>query len=119
MSAPGIIDVDLLIDSACDDREIAADLVRLYFELTGQEMLRLDEAVANGDFATISAVAHKCAGSSISCGMTRLSELLRNLEQQSAEGIPPDLPDQMEQIKAEMTAVKAAAEKHFDCTFSS
>jgi HPt (histidine-containing phosphotransfer) domain-containing protein len=111
------VDIGLLMDVASDDREIAADLVRLYFEQTRQEMLQLEAAADSGDFTAVSTIAHRCAGSSTSCGMTKLFEMLRDLERQSVESIPPDLPDQLEKIKAEMVAVKTVTEDYFNCTF--
>jgi len=40
MSATDTVDLELLMESSCDDREIAIELIQLYFDLTGKELDR-------------------------------------------------------------------------------
>ena len=106
------------MDASGGDREIASSLVRLYFELTGVEITRLEEAVREEDAAAVSAIAHKCAGSSVSCGMPALGVMLKNLESESAKGMPTDTSERMQEINREMAAVRSAFETHFGCSFA-
>ena len=117
MNTTDSIDLKLLMESSCDDRDIAIDLIHLYFDLTGEELARLEEAAGNGDAATVSAVAHKCAGSSVACGMTTLGILLRALELDAKQGLPENFPEQLKNIKEEMSAVRDILNNHFNCAF--
>jgi HPt (histidine-containing phosphotransfer) domain-containing protein len=117
MTALETINVSNLMDASGGNQEIAISLVSLYFELTGSEITKLEEAIRAGDAATVSAVAHKCAGSSSSCGMPSLAALLKNLEKASAHGMPADAPEQMQKINTEMVALRTAFEAHFGCAF--
>lgn len=118
MTASGTINVSNLMDASGGDREIAISLVSLYFELTGAEIIKLEEAVRAGNAAVVSAVAHKCAGSSVSCGMPVLAAMLKNLETTSAQEMPADIPERMQAIREEMAAVRTAFETHFGCSFA-
>ena len=117
MLALETINVSNLMDASGGDREIAMSLVSLYFELTGSEIAKLEEAIRTGNSATTSAVAHKCAGSSSSCGMPALAVMLKDLEKASAQSMPADAPERMQEIRKEMAAVRTAFEAHFGCSF--
>lgn len=117
MTDLGTINVSNLMDASGGDREIAISLVTLYFELTGAEITKLEEAVRTGDAPVVSAVAHKCAGSSSSCGMPVLAVMLKDLEKTSAQGMPADVAERMQGICKEMAAVRTAFETHFGCSF--
>ncbi|MCC7299558.1 MAG: Hpt domain-containing protein [Verrucomicrobia bacterium] len=119
MDALKDMDIAALMDATGGNRDIAKDLARLYLDLTGQELARLDQAVTDGDEEKVSAIAHKCAGSSISCGLIKLSTLLKALELSSAQEMPPDILGQIEGIRNEMSAAKTALEAYFDCSFAS
>jgi HPt (histidine-containing phosphotransfer) domain-containing protein len=106
------------MDASGGNREVAVSLVQLYFELTGGEMTRMAEAISGNCPETVSAIAHKCAGSSISCGMIRLADLLKTLETSSAQVMPADAPGQLEEIQKEMSAMKTAFETHFNCSIA-
>ncbi len=108
-----------LLDASGGNREIACSLARLYFELTAGEITRLADAIAAGDAATASAVAHKCAGSSISCGMAALAAQLKSLELESLRGMPANAAEQLAEIRKELAAVQTAMETYFDCSFTS
>jgi len=117
MTDLGTINVSNLMDASGGDQEIAISLVSLYFELTGAEITKLEEAVRTGDAPLVSSVAHKCAGSSSSCGMPVLAVMLKDLEKTSAQSMPADAPERMQEICKEMAAVRAAFETHFGCSF--
>jgi len=119
MTISGNVDLSGLLDAAGGDREIAASLIHLYFELTGGEIVQLKEAVREGNAKRVSAIAHKCAGSSISCGMTSLAALLKALETDSAQNMPADADQRLEEVCNELSAVQTALETHFNCSFAS
>jgi len=117
MTASGTIDITGLMEASGDDRELAISLVQLFFDLTQGEMDLLAEAIQNDRPSTVSSIAHKCAGSSIACGMTRLATLLKTLEMESKPGMPTNVSAQLEEILEEMRAVKLVLERHFNCSF--
>lgn len=119
MTASGTVDVTSLLDASGGNQEIAASLARLYFELTAGEITRLAAAITGGDASAVSAIAHKCAGSSISCGMAALAAQLKNLELESARGMPANAAEQLAQIRKELAAVQTAMETYFNCSFAS
>lgn len=119
MTASGTVDVRSLLDASGGNRETAASLARLYFELTADEITRLDAAITAGDASTASAIAHKCAGSSIACGMSVLAAQLKKLELESARGMPANAAEQLADIRGELAAVQTAMENHFNCSFAS
>jgi HPt (histidine-containing phosphotransfer) domain-containing protein len=118
MTALETINVSNLMDASGGNQEIAISLVSLYFELTGGEISKLEEAIRAGDASTVSAIAHKCAGSSVSCGMPALAVMLKNLEMESTKGMPADVSERMQEINKEMVSVRAAFETHFGCSFA-
>jgi len=117
MNVSETIDITLLMEASGDDRDIAIDLIHLFFDLTGKELDRLEDAAGNGDAATVSAVAHKCAGSSVACGITTLGALLRALELDAKQDLPTNLSDQLKRIREEMATVRDTLNKHFQCNF--
>lgn len=107
------------MEASCDDRDIAVDLVQLFFELTGQEMVGLKEAADTGNTESVVSISHKCAGSSSSCGLLALANMLRTIELDAKQnGLPDDLQDRLKKIDEEMNAAKAGLEAHFNCVFT-
>ncbi|MBM4153147.1 MAG: hypothetical protein FJ220_06470, partial [Kiritimatiellaceae bacterium] len=80
-------DVERLLETSGDDRSLAVELLSLYLELTGKELDRLQIVASIGDNKSIHSIAHKCAGSSITCGMQELADILRELEYASVESV--------------------------------
>ena len=118
MSDPVGINLEILMDAACNDQDIAATLLKLFFELTGQEKTRLTDAVAQGNFATASAVAHKIAGSCASCGMSGVAARFRELEHLCKESLPADINERLQVIDLELLDIRCGLEKHFNCSLA-
>jgi len=105
------------MEASDDDRDIAIELANLYFELTDEELVGLKEAANTGQRETVSAIAHKCSGSSAACGISGLANLLKSLELDTKQGLPDDLQERLGKIDAEMNAARAALGTHFNCAF--
>ena len=118
MNMPDGMDIAVLMDAACNDQEIAATLLKLFFELTSQEQAHLNDAVAQGNAPTASAVAHKVAGSCASCGMNRLAALFRETEHLCKETLPGDINERIQAITQEMIKIRLDLEKYFNCTLT-
>lgn len=111
------LDIDALMDACAGDREVAVELVGLFCEATGPEFSRLESAAAGRNASELSAAAHKCAGSSGTCGMLELARHLRELEVASADGIPPDLDARMDAISREKEDVRRLLHETFQQSF--
>ena len=106
MNALKTIDSTLLMDAAGGDRNMAAELIQLYLDLTAKELDLLEEAVSGGDAPAIQAIAHKCAGSSITCGMNEMAGLMKDLEYEASLGLLENAEKQLKLIKDGLTAIK-------------
>lgn len=104
------IDIDRLMEASGSDPALAEELVELYLELTGKEVVLLQKAAEAGDTAAVHAIAHKCAGSSVTCGMKELAETLRNLEYETFSGLPDDLSERLNQINKQLDVIRTEAE---------
>ena len=112
------IDINALMDAACKDLSIAKELLKLFFELTGQEQTRLSAAAAQGDAPTASAVAHKIAGSCSACGMSELAARFRELERLCKGSLPDDLNERLQSVYGELQNIRHGLEEYFNCSFA-
>lgn len=110
--------MNILMDAACQNQEIASGLMNLFFELTGQEQARLAVVIAEGNSASASAVAHKIAGSCASCGMSGLAARFRELEHLCKTSIPEDVNERLQTIDREMQEVRRSLELYFNCSLA-
>lgn len=109
MNALKTIDVTILMDAAGGDRDMAVELIQLYLDLTAKELVLLEEAVANGDAPAIHAIAHKCSGSSMTCGMNEMAGLMKDLEYESSLGLLDDAHNRLTLIKEGLSAIEIDA----------
>ena len=115
MTAPGI-DISVLMDAACNDRDMAIDLMKMFFDLSAKEQIRIADAVSRHDHAGVSAVAHKLAGSCIACGMAGLSARFKDIEHLSKAAMPEDIRGRLQTIDRELQDIRRSLENHFNCT---
>jgi HPt (histidine-containing phosphotransfer) domain-containing protein len=118
MNVPSGMDMNVLMDAACQNQELAAGLMKLFFELTGQEQSRLAGIIAEGNSASASAVAHKIAGSCASCGMSGLAARFRELEHLCKTAIPGDVGERLQAIDREMHEIRLGLEIYFNCSLA-
>lgn len=105
------IDLDVLIESACGDREIAIELLDLYFDQTGQEMALLIDAATSDDVSAVKASAHKMVGSSMACGLIDLTDELHDLEELCRqEKMPDDIDERMKRLTNQLSAAREYVE---------
>ena len=75
-----LVDMTLLRDASGDDPVRMRDLIALYFGQMNEQAPQLGAAIAAGASDEVRRIAHRCAGSSASCGMLGLVAPLRDLE---------------------------------------
>lgn len=119
MNLPAGIDINVLMDAACNNQDVATGLMKLFFELTGQEQTRLVSAIEQKNAAAASAIAHKVAGSCASCGMSGLASCFRDLEHLCKIEIPEDVGNRLQAINDEMQELRCGLEKYFACSLTS
>lgn len=97
------IDSEALFDAAGGEPEVVEELLELFFDLTGQEVIRLVSAAADGDANAVAEAAHKIVGSSATLGLGGLATDLRELEQRCKQGLPDDMDERIRRIKDHLT----------------
>jgi HPt (histidine-containing phosphotransfer) domain-containing protein len=103
-------------DLAGGDNECARDLLTLYLADTSAQITLMVSGLAAGRPADVGRAAHTCAGSSSTCGIDRLAELFRRLEEQVRGNRIDELSDTLplvveafDQVHRHLTEVIAAS----------
>jgi HPt (histidine-containing phosphotransfer) domain-containing protein len=101
-----LVDLEQL-QSACDgDAELMRELLGLYFRQADEIMAGLGHAIPAGDVGQVDYLAHKLAGSSLSCGMSALVPALRQLEHNAKDGHLQGAADWFAQVGVQLEAVR-------------
>jgi CheY-like chemotaxis protein len=80
-----LVDLALLSDAAGNDQGRMRDLAGLYFRQMAEQVPLLGAAIVAGSAGEVRRIAHRCAGSSASCGMVGVVPPLRDLERMGKE----------------------------------
>ena len=80
------VDLELLNSIFDNDSDQVQEVLLLYLEQASAQIQNIGVAIQSKTYADINHHAHKCAGSSASCGMTRIVPFLRELERMGKEG---------------------------------
>jgi PAS domain S-box-containing protein len=78
-SAP-LVDVERMHEMMGEEAVEFSEILNLYLDEMGKNLNRLDAAVAASDHHQVELIAHNCAGTSASCGMTAVTIPFRELE---------------------------------------
>src|SRR5262249_53743358 len=89
---PVLVAMTLLAAAAGRDEARMHDLVRLYAKQMAEQVPLLEAAIAAGAAGEVRQIAHRCAGSSASCGMIGVVPALRDLERMGKERRLADAP---------------------------
>jgi HPt (histidine-containing phosphotransfer) domain-containing protein len=79
------VDLALLNEVFDNDPTQVREVLVLYLDQTRDQLEKIGHAIASGAAEDLRQVAHKAAGSSSSCGMTRIVPVLRELERMGRE----------------------------------
>lgn len=87
-AAPGdpTVDIERLKEISDGSPERLRELISLYFSQAEELIKGVGAAIAAGSAKEVTRLAHKLAGSSLSCGMTAIVPSLQKLEQQGKQG---------------------------------
>jgi CheY-like chemotaxis protein/HPt (histidine-containing phosphotransfer) domain-containing protein len=100
------VDMKRLLEFAEGDMGNLRELVSLYVQQTTQQLNQLRAAVAAGHAAEVRRVAHSCAGASATCGMRRITPLLRQMEARAEAGELAELPRLLAQAEEEFRRIQ-------------
>jgi CheY-like chemotaxis protein/nitrogen-specific signal transduction histidine kinase/HPt (histidine-containing phosphotransfer) domain-containing protein len=100
------VEMDRLRELTDGVPENLRELITLYLDQTGEQLPQMQAAVQANRPAEVRRLAHSCAGASSTCGMGRLAPMLRQLENQSAEGNLEGAAQLCIQINAEFLCIR-------------
>jgi len=100
------VDFDRLMEFAEGDLNNLQELVTLYIQQTTQQINQLRTALAAGNAAEVRRVAHSCAGASATCGMRRITPMLRRMEAQAEAGDLSEGPRMLAEIEQEFHVIQ-------------
>ncbi|MCD8351208.1 MAG: Hpt domain-containing protein [Planctomycetaceae bacterium] len=101
-----VFDMNQLLESTCDDRELAAQVVGVFLNDIPKQLTDLDAAIAANDVKTAERVAHSIKGASATVGGEMLRVTALECEQKARDGdinglmtYIPDLKSRYELLK--------------------
>lgn len=74
------------LEQAGDDEELLAELLALLRQSTADDLVRMKQALAEGDGPALANAAHNTKGAAASLGMEKLRQVAYHLEQAGREG---------------------------------
>ena len=101
------VDLDYLFDAAGGTESDVRELVELYLRVTAEQLESLSDLIKRGDVNATKRVAHTLIGSSVTCGMTAIVQLLRKLEQISSMSDLVEAEKLLAQINREFERTQA------------
>ncbi|KAJ8062534.1 hypothetical protein OCU04_009062 [Sclerotinia nivalis] len=107
----------LEMDDDEDEREFSRSIVFGFFEQAEQTFTKMDDALEEGDLATLSSLGHFLKGSSATLGLTKVKdscEKIQHYGQKKDEAGTTDEPDEdkcLERIKETLVSVKEEYEE--------
>jgi PAS domain S-box-containing protein len=102
-SPPPPVDMDLFMELAGNNRQRLQELAAHYLRQTTEQLVKLRDAIATGTATDVKRIAHSAAGSSATCGMNPMVELLRELERMGDTGRLAEAPRAFAAVQEEFT----------------
>jgi PAS domain S-box-containing protein len=109
---PPLVDMALLSDAAGQDETRLLDLIRLYSKQMAEQVPLLEAAIAEGAAEEVRQIAHRCAGSSASCGMLGVVPPLQDLERMGKERRLADAPRAFAELERRLGMVRDRLRQH-------
>jgi CheY-like chemotaxis protein len=101
------VDMKRLMEFAEGDMDNLRELVSLYLQQTAQQLNQIRTALAAGNAAEVRRIAHSCAGASATCGMRRITPLLRQMEARAEAGDLSALPQLLAQAEHQFQQIQS------------
>lgn len=103
-----IFDMEQLLNSTCDDKELAGQVVEVFLADIPVQLDDLDKALAAGDAKTAERVAHSIKGASATVGGELLRGVAFECEQYGREARLDELKAKMPLLKEQYQALCCA-----------
>ena len=100
------VEMERLLDFTDGNLDSLRELVSLYLDQTGKQLVQLEAAAQTGACQDVRRLAHSCAGASATCGMSQLVPLLRELERQGYEEKLTTAPQLCQQAGREFERIR-------------
>src|SRR6266568_818211 len=107
------IDVERMHEAMGDEPDEFAEILNLYLEGMSKNLGQLEMALSSGDHHEVESLAHNCAGTSASCGMTAIVLPLRELEDAAREGRLANGPFAFARAKQEFARIETFLNQNF------
>jgi len=107
------IDVERMHEAMGDEPDEFAEILNLYLEGMSKNLGQLEMALSSGDHHEVESLAHNCAGTSASCGMTAIVFPLRELEDAAREGRLANGPFAFARAKQEFARIETFLNQNF------
>lgn len=108
------VDVECLIDVASENPARLKRIIELYIHHTAELLEELKIAIKQELAGDVHAIAHKCLGSSQTCGMIAIVPSLKELERISKEGDLNDAEDQLKTAQAAFEKIKRFLDEYVE-----
>ena len=108
-----IVDLACLTDTASTPAKLK-HIVELYLRHTGERLEEIQTALAEGSAGDVYDLAHKCLGSSTTCGMTAMVAPLRELQRMGKSEDLTDAPNQFSAAKVAFQQLKPFLERYIE-----
>jgi CheY-like chemotaxis protein len=107
-----LVDLTLLADASGHDDARMRDLIGLYSRQMAEQVPLLEAAIAAGAAGEVRRIAHRCAGSSASCGVLGVVPPLRDLERMGKERRLADAPRVFAELERKLKMVRDRLREH-------
>jgi CheY-like chemotaxis protein/HPt (histidine-containing phosphotransfer) domain-containing protein len=107
------IDIDMVTENYGEDgQEMVQELLPLFLHDAEKQLSLLNSALHEQDKRKIQRTAHTLKGSSANVGMKTLVDHCRQIEQLLESGDLKQLPDQLNRLQSEFSAIQAALQRN-------
>ncbi|MCD8139274.1 MAG: Hpt domain-containing protein [Planctomycetaceae bacterium] len=103
-----VFDMNQLLESTCDDRELAAQVVGVFLNDIPKQLADLDAAIAAADVKTAERVAHSIKGAAATVGGESLRATALDCEQLAREGDLDGVQSHIPDLKSHYDLLKNA-----------
>jgi signal transduction histidine kinase/HPt (histidine-containing phosphotransfer) domain-containing protein len=108
-----LVDIVCLTDTASNPEKLR-HIIELYLRHTGERLEELNTALKQESASDVYAIAHKCLGSSRTCGMTAIVPALTELQRMGKAGDLDGAADQFNTAQAAFQKLKPFLELHLE-----
>lgn len=108
-----IVDMECLTNTASTPEKLRK-IIKLYLSHTAERLKELKLALTQESAVDVYAIAHKCLGSSSTCGMTAILPSLRELQRMGSAGDLCGAPDQFNAAEAAFQKLEPFLETYLD-----